>query len=318
MRNGNRPSVVALTGGSGFVGRHVLAELARIPGAKVQALVHSSTPEWPRNTANITWCRGDLEEGDTFDRLLTGTDVCVHLAYPNRWTPAQHVLAAERMGGAVARLGVQRLVHCSTAVVVGKTKAHRVTEATPCEPVTVYERSKMAIEQVLAHTAAGRFELAVLRPTAVFGPAGRNLVKLACDLTGGPRLVNLLRSSLYGARRMNLVCIENVVSAIRFLIDRAQSAPVETYIVSDDDDPANNFRDVERRLMQELGIRTLPLSGVHVPHVALRLALRAAGQVSTDPRRVYDGSLLVQTGFAKRATLAEGLTRFAEWFRNRR
>jgi nucleoside-diphosphate-sugar epimerase len=117
---------------------------------------------------------------------------------------------------------------------------------------------------------------------------------------------------------MNLVCIENVVSAIRFLIDRPQSAPLETYIVSDDDDPANNFRDVEQRLMQELGIHALPLSRIHVPTLALKLALRAAGQTSTDPRRVYDGSLLVQAGFAKRATLAEGLTRFAEWFRNQR
>jgi hypothetical protein len=41
-----------------------------------------------------------------------------------------------------------------------------------------YEKNKLKIEQVFLDISLGKFEMTILRPTAVFGDGGKNLVKL--------------------------------------------------------------------------------------------------------------------------------------------
>ena len=159
-----------------------------------------------------------------------------------------------------------------------------------------------------------RLERVVLRPTAVFGPGGLNLVKLARSLTTGSRAVNYLRSSLFGRRRMNLVCIDNVVAALSFVIGQSSPLPDRIYIVSDDDDPANNFRDVESALIDRLRLPHYPLPPIALSLDVLRGVLQATGRASVDPRRNYACDRLRRAGYRPPMTLAEGLSRFAEWF----
>ena len=305
--------IVSVTGGSGFIGRHLLSSLAASPGIEVRALARSGAGAGAGCGSTISWHQGDLEDSGALRTLMAPDGTLIHLAYPG-WTHERHLAAATSMADIARGIGLRRLILCSTAVVAGKARDDRITEDTACEPVLAYERTKFEIERTLAARAAGAFEFAVLRPTAVFGPGGRNLVKLATDLTTGSRAVNYLRSSLYGRRRMNLVAVENVVGALMFLVARYRLAVPETYIVSDDDDPANNFRDVEAALMRHLGVPAYPLSPLPLPRAVLGSALRMVGRSATNPSRIYDASRLRRAGWRPALPFQGGLARFAAWF----
>ena len=154
----------------------------------------------------------------------------------------------------------------------------------------------------------------ILRPTVVFGPGGRNLLKLVEALTTGSRLVNYLRSSVFGRRRMNLVPVQNLVAAFEFLLDLSRPLNGEVFIVSDDEDPLNNFRDVERRLMDGLTIHDYSAPPFPVPRLMLSGALALAGRSNTDPDRIYDGQKLARAGFTRKPySLDRGLREFATW-----
>lgn len=306
-------SVVAVTGGSGFIGRHLISALSETAGTSVRGLARAGSPEGP--AANrASWIRGDLEDATALRELMTPGGVLVHLAYPTGWTMARHVAAAERLADVAISVGLKRVVHCSTVSVVGRAAVLRVTESTPCEPVTEYEQSKLAIERALAARLARGPELVILRPTAVFGSGGQNLVKLAQALRSNQRFGNYLRSSLFGRRPMNLVSVANVVGALQFLVDYPGTLPNDLYIVSDDDDRLNNFHDVERELMRLFAVTPYPVPPLPIPGSVLAMALGIAGRHRFGGRRIFDNSRLRQAGYVRRVTLTAGLGAFANWF----
>ena len=78
--------------------------------------------------------------------------------------------AARALADACAKARILRLVHVSTAVVVGDSASSVIDEKTPCDPATAYELAKFQVERLLMEKARDAFELVILRPTAVFGP----------------------------------------------------------------------------------------------------------------------------------------------------
>ena len=306
---------VAVTGASGFLGRHFVRELTQEPGVEVRALAHAESGQAHLTAANLRWIPGSIEDKRCLRELLVRDGFLVHLAYPQDWDTERHLLATEGLASAAVEIGVRRFVHCSTAMVVGAVDATLVDEDTPCKPATAYERTKFLIEQSLSTSLEGVVELAVLRPTAILGIGGKNLIKLARELTYGSRYTNYARTCLMGRRTMNLVCVENVSAALLLLLKRKQSLVQEKYYVSDDDDPGNNFRNVEQVLMEHLCIPAYGIPILPVPLFVLATALRLIGRSCQNPCRVYDSSKLVRVGYRKTTTLTQGLDRFAQWFR---
>jgi nucleoside-diphosphate-sugar epimerase len=306
---------VAVTGASGFLGRHFVRELTQEPDVVVHALAHAEVGQTHPPTENLMWIRGSIEDKRCLRQLLDRDGCLVHLAYPPNWDTERHIAATTGLARAAAEIGVRRFVHCSTAMVVGSVAVTRVDEDTPCNPVTTYERTKLMIEQTLSTSLEGVVELAVLRPSAILGIDGKNLIKLARELTWGSRYTNYARSCLMGRRTMNLVCVENVSTALLFLLKRKQSSVQETYFVSDDDDPGNNFRNIEQALMEHLCIPDYGIPILPLPPFVLAAALRLLGRSCANPCRVYDSSRLVYAGYRKTKTLTQGIDSFARWFR---
>jgi nucleoside-diphosphate-sugar epimerase len=271
----------------------------------------------PQNE-RLRWVKGDLSNATVSTDWLAPGGILIHLAYASDWTTQAHLESVLRLARAVSDSGVRRVVHCSTAVVAGRTAELRVSETTPPFPLTDYERTKLAIESAWRDCSAGQFDLAIARPGAVFGPGGKNLVKLADALTAGGRIANYLRSSLFGGRNMNLVCVDNVIAALVFLADRSQPSGGEAFIVSEDDDSLNNFRDVEHILMREFGMKDYALPPLPVPPPVLGALLRLTRRSSADPRCVYDGARLRDAGWRKACSLEQGLREFAAWYVSRR
>lgn len=307
-------SVVSVTGATGFIGRHLLDRFCHRPGLMVRALAYQTPEHALPRAERLEWIRGDLADPASLKALLEPGCDLVDLAFPEGWSLEAHVGATIQLVRMAAEIGIRRVLHCSTAAVAGRAPEQRVTEETPPHPATEYETTKLEIENAWRERCGGRVELVILRPTAVFGPGGRNLLKLADALVWGSRLINYLRSSLFGRRRMSLVPVQNVVAAFEFLLDLSRPLASEVFIVSDDEDPMNNFRDVERHLMAGLGVRDYPVPPLPVPKLLLSTALQLAGRSNTDPDRIYDGQKLARAGLHhKPYSIESGLREFAAW-----
>ena len=101
---------------------------------------------------------------------------------------------------------------------------------------------------------------------------------------------------------MNLVFVDHVVSALVFSAFAGQRREGDVFIVSDDEHPMNNYRDVERYLIRVLGRRDYPLPRIPLPPLALATVLRLAGRSNRHLSRTYHAGKLREAGFEKKGS----------------
>ena len=148
---------LAVTGGSGFVGSHLL-RAARGEGYDIRAL----TRGWRPPEEGIDWIDGALDRGDSLARLCEGADAVVHIAGLIN-ASSRTAFEAVNVGGtagmidAARRAGVRRFVHISSL-------AAREPE------LSDYGRSKARAERLVA---ASGLDWTIIRPPAVYGPGDR-------------------------------------------------------------------------------------------------------------------------------------------------
>jgi nucleoside-diphosphate-sugar epimerase len=311
------PTAIAITGGTGALGRYTLRHLLACTTLPIRVLVHRSPLAAEVQDPRITTVRGSLLDAPSLEAWLTPGASVIHLAWSSSFTLDQHLAAVTHLIDAAAAVGVRRFVHCSTAMVAGRAAARVIDEGTPCEPANDYERHKYEVELRLERAASGRVPVVIVRPTAIIGPGLQNLESLVTSLRGR-RLTNYARTSLFGRREMHLVPAGTVAAALGFVAlgaDGRGDAPTMTrYIVSADGEPGGDFQSVEKHLRRGLGLgRSAP--ALPLPAWCLRLVLAVAGRSDTDPRRRYDGSLLRSRGFVPPVTLLQALDHYAAWHR---
>lgn len=306
-------SCVSIIGASGFIGKHLLAALTERRNSEIRVLVHSKDNEI-HTQHYVSLIEGDLLKPETLEPLFEPGCTVINLAYLASRSGRDNLNAMANLADVCARKRVKRLIHCSTAVVVGRVSESLIDENTLCNPVSEYEKIKLIIEKILFEKALGEFEISILRPSAVFGPGGQNLLKLANELTSNKPWINYLKSSLFDRRSMNLVCVQNVVAALTFLLDADKSINREIFIISDDDSPFNNYQDIENRLIMQLGMKAYPLPKIPIPHFFLALLLFLAGKSSTNPSVKYSDRKLASFGFKKPQSIENGVEAFAKWY----
>lgn len=305
--------VIAVTGATGFIGRRFVQVMAARRDVEARALVRTNrnTMDWPRSVRTFL---GDFTQASSLAELLVGDCTVVNLVHLEGMTLPGVVDSVQSFLEACIAARVRRIVHCSTAVVAGRTVDTVITEDTECVPGDAYEISKLAIEQAFLERSDGRIEVTILRPTAVFGPGGRNLMKLANDIMGRSLVAAYVASCLQGRRRMNLVHVDNVVAALAFLVEARSDTSGKAFIISDDDNPANNFHDVERQLRARFGLPDYRIPVLELPPSSLSLALRLLGRTNTNPSRIYDCSRILGLGLERPMPFRQGLDQFCDWY----
>lgn len=162
---------IAITGGTGFAGRHAVAELLR-RGHRLRALVR--TPAKADLPAGVETVAGDLSDPAALARLTAGADAVVHLAGA--------LTALDREGYfRVNEAGTQALVRAARAA--GTPRFVHVSSLSAREPgLSSYGASKRAGEEaVLAEQDA--LNAVVIRPPAVYGPGDKGTLPLIKELT---------------------------------------------------------------------------------------------------------------------------------------
>lgn len=310
-------SKICVLGGTGFIGRHLLNNLEELDGIHVKVLsrydkVGNSFPD------HIKLVKGDVRMFDSLVRFLVPHAIVINLVYLNTASANDNIQAIDNLAEACIKVGVERLIHCSTAVVAGKAKDDVITEKSPCLPVTIYEKTKLKIEKLLLEKLGNKCEVVIVRPTAVFGPYGKNGLKLIDELISESRLIRLLKTSLYSRRRMNFVSVKNVVDAIMFLAHFPGDVSGQCYIVSDDDVEENNYFDVSVLLSCHLGLSQVRMIDVPFQSSILSVLLYVFRRTITNPNRTYSGQKLAELGFNKSVSFHDEIKRFAQWYQHYR
>ena len=309
---------VAITGASGFIGKHLVEHLRqsgtlriKVLSRKQQGQSHGSELD-----SGLEVIQGDLHVPNSLNGFLEPGCTVVHLAYLKGCGESANLLATNNLLEACKAAKVKRFIHCSTAAVFGRIPHNMITEDMPCQPTSEYGITKLKIERAVLAAAHDGFDIAILRPTAVFGSGSGSLEKLAEDLMAGKRLRNYLKSCLFNERRMNLVYVANVVAAIVFMIRYEKNFEGGVFIVSDDGNPKNNFADVERFLMRHLSIADYSLPLFSVPLNLLSFLLKLMGRNDANPRCNYDSRKLIDLGFRRPVAFEAGLKAYADWYRS--
>lgn len=179
---------VLVTGGTGFVGRHLLRTLHE-GGAEITCLVRAASRR-DGLPPSVRFAQADLATPHSsphsrpdaaLDGALAGQDAVIHMAallFGSGWQDylRSNVLAADSLGQALARREeVRRVVLVSSLAATGPCAVSPgVTDATPPAPVSAYGWSKFMAEQTLARYVGPR--LVTLRPPIIYGSGDRGLL----------------------------------------------------------------------------------------------------------------------------------------------
>ena len=224
---------VAVTGGSGVVGRAVVSHLLD-EGHEVTALARSVSALETIEGLGADVVTGDLLDSGVLDRLVAGNEVVFHIAGVNEMCsrdPSRmwrhNVEGALAVMEACERNRVRRLVHTSSAVTIGEEHGATATETSKHRGhfLSEYERSKTVAERLVLDRA-GRVEVVSVNPSSVQGPGratGTGTILLAIARGSTPFLVDTTISlvDIDDCARGHLLAAERGVSGERYILNGA-------------------------------------------------------------------------------------------------
>ncbi|MBO9589172.1 UDP-glucose 4-epimerase GalE [Devosia sp.] len=200
---------ILVTGGAGYIGSHMVLNLADA-GETVVVLDNLVTGfDWAIDSRAI-FVRGDAGDIALVARLIEEYEISeiVHFAGsivvpesvvdPLKYY-ANNTATSRNLIDAAVRGGIRHFIFSSTAAVYGMTGLEPVVETSPLNPMSPYGRSKLMTEWMLADVAAAHpMTFGVLRYFNVAGgdpgmrtgqstPHASHLIKVACQTALGQR-----------------------------------------------------------------------------------------------------------------------------------
>ena len=322
------PGMRALvTGATGFTGGHLARGLAA-RGDQVRALVRDRGRA-AAALPGVELVEGDLTDADSLARAVDGVDVVYNIAALYRAAglddAVYRAVNATAVGTLIARAGaagVRRVVHCSTVGVHGDIAHPPANEDAPLAPGDVYQQTKLEGEGIGREAAArAGVELAIARPTGIYGPGDRRLLKLFRGVARR-RFVVLGRGDIW----YHLTFIDDLVEGFR-LCGTAPAAAGRTYILSGPE--VTTLNELVAITADVAGVTPLPL---HLPVWPFWLAGAACEALcrplGLEPpiyrrrvdfftkSRAFDSSRAgAEIGYAPRVGLREGIGRTLAWYR---
>lgn len=227
---------IAVTGGSGVVGRAVVRQLVDA-GEEVWALARSPQSSQILDDLGASVVTGDLLDEDALARLVKGRDRVFNIAGINELCsrdPARmwrvNVEGTMAVLDACMRAGVTRIIHTSSAVTIGEEHGTVGTETSKHRGafLSEYERSKTVSERLI-RDHADEIEVVSVNPSSVQGPGrstGTGAIFLAAARGDLPFMVNATISvvDIDDCARGHLLAAEKGQPGERYIL----SGPVVT------------------------------------------------------------------------------------------
>jgi UDP-glucose 4-epimerase len=294
---------VAVTGGAGFIGRHLVRALCD-EGRHV--IIVDCRPTASGSGAEIEYRRADITDPRSISDALRGVGLLFHLAgnangsisvrKPRLDFQANCVGTFNVLEAAVAA-GVEQVVYASSASVYGMPLTFPIDESHATSPIVPYGSSKLAGERIgLTWWHSYGLPFLAARPFCVYGPGedpSTALVEvgryLRWQLNGLP--IQIVGD---GARKTrDFVHVSDLVAGLRLIADRG--TPGEVYNIGSGSE-----------------VSMLDLVRV-IENVTGAAQVREITEITDDTYRlVADISKIRRLGYEPRLDLAEGIAMLAE------
>jgi dihydroflavonol-4-reductase len=253
-----------VTGGSGFVGSHVVRALLA-KGRSVRCLVRAESRRDNLDGLEVEIVVGDLTDPASLARALAGVHTLYHVAADYRlWAKDPQELYRANAGGtesilaAAAKAGVARVVYTSSVAALGlNDDGSPGDETTPVVRDRIighYKKSKYDAERVAAAWAEKGLPVVNVNPST---PVGERDIK---PTPTGQLIVDFLNRKMpaYVDTGLNLVDVRDVAAG--HLAAAEKGRPGERYILGNRDMTLKEILDALARLTG------LPAPRVRLPH----------------------------------------------------
>lgn len=302
-----------------------------VRGARIRALVRSSSDVRQLERIGAELVTGSMTEPGTLGRAVRGVDVVVHLA---ALTSARSTAEYHRVNESGTRNLVRaaaeadprprRFVYLSSLAAAGPSiGGEPIGPGDAPRPLTTYGRSKLAGE-VACREAAGEIEICILRAPAVYGPGDREMFRFFrmarlgfVPIPAGPD------------RMLQFVHVADLAGAVV----RAVTAPAADGLFHIAEPRAYADREFARLVGEAVGRRvgivSVPQALVRVAASANEVAYGLLGRSSVFNREkaaellapgwlCETGTARAVLGFEAETPLPRGLRETAEWYEQNR
>ena len=296
--------ILAITGGTGFVGRRLIG-LALEHGHHVRALTRR--PQQRRDS--VEWIEGDLGSREAIEQLVTGADAAIHVAgvinaRDRAGFEEGNVKGTLAMLAAATAAGTQRFVHVSSL-------AAREPE------LSQYGASKARSEELVKGSG---LDWVIVRPPAVYGPGDKETLELFKMARGG-------QVYMPPKGRLSLIHVDDLA---RLLLAAAEPQAPQKIMIEPDDGRREGWSHLEfgDALASAVGV---PARTISTPRLLLSVASRIDRLIRRDkakltPDRVAyfchpdwvvspDRSAPPDL-WQPQISTEQGLLQTAEWYRN--
>ena len=227
--------ILAVTGGTGFVGQRLIG-LASARGHRVRALTRR--PQEPHE--GVDWIDGSLEDRDALERLVTETDAMIHVA---------GIINAPDAAGFEAGNVTGTLAMLAAATAAGTRRFVHVSSLAAREPtLSLYGASKARSEELVRSSG---LDWVIVRPPAVYGPGDKETLELFKMAKTGLIL-------LPPKGRLSLIHVDDLA---RLLLTLAESRLPKKEVLEPDDGRAGGWthREFAGALGRAVGRRAVAL-----------------------------------------------------------
>lgn len=316
-----------MTGGTGFVGSHLVEALHGRGHKEVRCLVRSA-PGWLEGLPHQP-VRGDLQDVGLLKEALTGCSTVYHVAGRTRARTWQEYERAN-VAGTLNLLDAARTLSPSPRVLivsslaaVGHSDQPEADEATPLKPVSMYGKSKAEMEQRIQPYHRD-LRVTVVRPPAVYGPRDADIFTVFKAAARGVFAV-------VGGSEGPAFTLVHVRDLVQGMIQAAETAVTvgRTYFLGHD--PAYSWSRVRDTMSAALGRRVMTLRIPRPLIVPVGTLSQWAGRLvgaypplnrekAVEIRdaciRCSSAAATSDFGYAPSVDLAEGFRETVSWYRD--
>jgi nucleoside-diphosphate-sugar epimerase len=321
---------VLVTGGTGFVGSHLVRRLLSRGHEVVSLDKNPGLFDDDLRARGARLVEGSVTEAEDVRRAMEGCELVYHLASPfgdilqpdgAYWDI--EVNGTRNILQTAERMGVHRVVHCSTQGVHGIINDPPGDEDSPIAPRDYYCYSKAEGERVCQEFIRRGTDVVIVRPTSVYGPG---------DTRGWLKLYRMVSSGWFlmigdGKTLNHPVYVDNLVDMFE-LVAANPSARGRAYLAGDD--TSVTLTDLVRGVGDAVGapVRILRFPwyrGAWLGASAVEMVSKKVGIKPPVFRRRLSwfktnrsfriDRARTELGYQPRVSLKEGLERTATWYR---
>ena len=314
---------VFVTGGTGFVGAHLVAAL-QTRGDAVTCLVRSPARAQALGWTDVRLIRGDLDDAAALREGCEHAEVIYHVAGRISARDTYEFMRANRDGTAnlleaAAAASPRRFVLVSSLAAAGPTvPGQPIDETRTPAPVTPYGQSKLAAETLVR---AMGFPWTIVRPPTVYGEWDREVLKV----------FRLARTGIApvlgdGTQELSVIYAGDLATA---LVAAGASRTANRVYYAAHPVPTtspDHVRAIGRAVGREPRIVALPAPLVRgvlwaigsLAHLAGRATLLSADKAAEFLAPAWTcrpDALMRDTGWHARTDLETGLRHTAQWYR---